>query len=205
MEIVFKGKNKLITLAYTIETARLHIPTEKMNAGDLYKLLWKDPSNSKNKLTDKFIEILFEKEFLSNRWGGAFGGFPDIKRGKELLAIDFLLEKAKEANVEVMIHDKSKAILDLALLLSGLKSGTTTIIYDQFNPKLSVPVRVESRKNMSNVTYRLFIIGTSQYAEESLRMAEETIKSCFKSGYWDYIPISEEIVELYAEIKHKKE
>lgn len=205
MEIIFKNKNKLITLAYTTDSQRLYISTEKMGGSDLYKLLWKDPLNSKNKLLEKLIDILFEKEFLSNRWGGLHGGFPDVKRGKELQTIDFLLEKAKESNIEVMIHDKSKAVLELASFLSTLRSGTTTILYDKFNSKLSVPVRVENRKNMSNISYKLFIIGINQYTEEPLRMAAETIESCFKSGYWDYIPISEEIVELYSEIKHKKE
>lgn len=203
MEITFKNKkNKLITLSYDATGGRLFLPDDKVSGADLYKLIWNDPCRSKIILTDTFLNWLTDKDFLGNRWRGYYPVFPDIKLGQELNLIKELLQKARENDISVFITKKSQAVLDLADFLSNIDESTY-IIYNKDNPKINLPIRAFKRTSfLRKEVFEIGCIGDT-WLNQTLKLAELLINNHIKSNNYGIIPINEEIVEFYSEIKHE--
>lgn len=203
MEITFKNKkNKIITLSYNPTDNRLFLPDDNILGADLYKLIWNDPSRSKIVLTDTFFNWLTDKDFLGNRWRGYYYGFPDIKLGQELNLIKELLQKARENDISVFITKKSQAVLDLADFLSNIDESTY-IIYNKDNPKINFPIRAFKRTSfLRKEIFEIECIGDT-WLNQTLKLAELLINNHIKSNNYGIIPINEEIVEFYSEIKHE--
>lgn len=203
MEITFKNKkNKIITLSYNPTDNRLFLPDDNILGADLYKLIWNDPSRSKIVLTDTFFNWLTDKDFLGNRWRGYYFGFPDIKLGQELNLIKELLQKARENDISVFITKKSQAVLDLADFLSNIDESTY-IIYNKDNPKINFPIRAFKRTSfLRKEIFEIECIGDT-WLNQTLKLAELLINNHIKSNNYGIIPINEEIVEFYSEIKHE--
>lgn len=203
MEITFKNKkNKIITLSYNPADNRLFLPDDKILGADLYKLIWNDSRRSKIVLTDTFFNWLTDKDFLGNRWRGYYYGFPDIKLGQELNLIKELLQKARENDISVFITKKSQAVLDLADFLSNIDESTY-IIYNKDNPKINLPIRAFKRTSfLRKEVFEIECIGDT-WLNQTLKLAELLINNHIKSNNYGIIPINEEIVEFYSEIKHE--
>lgn len=202
MEITFKNKNKLITLSYDVTGSNLILPDGKVSGIDLYKLLWNDPCRRKETLSDSFLNWLTDKDFLGNRWRNFYSGFPDIKLGQELNLIKEFLQKAKENNIEVFISNKSKAVLDLADFLSNI-DNKTYILYDKENPKINLPIRAFKKNTFLGKNITEIECAGETWINNCLKLAIVVVEYRLHSGNWDIIPINEEIVELYSEIKHE--
>lgn len=203
MEITFKNKkNKIITLSYNPTENRLFLPDDNILGADLYKLIWNDPSRSKIVLTDTFFNWLTDKDFLGNRWRGYYSGFPDIKLGQELNLIKELLQKARENDISVFITKKSQAVLDLADFLSNIDEKTY-IIYNKDNPKINLPLKAFKRmKFLGKEVIEIECVGDT-WIENALKLANVLICNHIRSSNYGIIPINEEIVEFYSEIKHE--
>lgn len=203
MEITFKNKkNKLITLSYDATGGRLFLPDDKVSGADLYKLIWNDPCRSKIILTDTFLNWLTDKDFLGNRWRGYYSVFPDIKQGQEINLIKEFLQKARENNISVFITKESQAVLDLADFLSNIDEKTY-IIYNKDNPKINLPLKAFKRmKFLGKEVIEIECVGDT-WIENALKLANVLICNHIRSNNYGIIPINEEIVEFYSEIKHE--
>lgn len=203
MEITFKNKkNKLITLSYDATGGRLFLPDDKVSGTDLYKLIWNDPCRSKIILTDTFLNWLTDKDFLGNRWRGYYSEFPDIKQGQEINLIKEFLQKARENNISVFITKESQAVLDLADFLSNIDEKTY-IIYNKDNPKINLPLKAFKRmKFLGKEVIEIECVGDT-WIENALKLANVLICNHIRSNNYGIIPINEEIVEFYSEIKHE--
>lgn len=203
MEITFKNKkNKLITLSYDATGSRLFIPDDKALGADLYKLIWNDPCRSKAVLTDTFLNWLTDKDFLGNRWRGYYSGFPDIKQGQEINLIKEFLQKARENNISVFITKESQAILDLADFLNSIDEKTY-IIYNKDNPKINLPLKAFKRMRfLGKEVTEIECVGDT-WIENTLKLANVLICNHIRSSNYSIIPINEEIIEFYSEIKHE--
>lgn len=203
MEITFKNKkNKLITLSYDATGNRLFIPDNKVLGADLYKLIWNDPCRSKTILTDTFLNWLTDKDFLGNRWKGYYSGFPDIKQGQEINLIKEFLQKARENNISIFITKESQAVLDLADFLSYIDEKTY-IIYNKDNPKINLPLRAFKKIGFLRKEVVEIECGGEIWIGNALKLANTLICTHIKSSNYGIIPINEEIVEFYSEIKHE--
>lgn len=203
MEITFKNKkNKLITLSYDATGSRLFLPDDKVSGADLYKLIWNNPCRSKIILTDTFLNWLTDKDFLGNRWRGYYSAFPDIKQGQEINLIKEFLQKARENNISVFITKESQAVLDLADFLSNIDEKTY-IIYNKDNPKINLPLKAFKRmKFLGKEVIEIECVGDT-WIENALKLANVLICNHIRSSNYGIIPINEEIIEFYSEIKHE--
>jgi len=93
-------------------------------------------------------------------------------------------------------------VLDLADFLSNIDESTY-IIYNKDNPKINFPIRAFKRTSfLRKEIFEIECIGDT-WLNQTLKLAELLINNHIKSNNYGIIPINEEIVEFYSEIKHE--
>jgi hypothetical protein len=93
-------------------------------------------------------------------------------------------------------------VLDLADFLSNIDESTY-IIYNKDNPKINLPIRAFKRTSfLRKEVFEIECLGDT-FLNQTLKLAELLINNHIKSSNYGIIPINEEIVEFYSEIKHE--